>query len=121
MAAGIHVIVAEIADTDESRDVGLMHRTSLDANQGMLFVFPEAHRHCMWMHDTTIPLSAAFLDDKGVVVNIDDMKPMTDDYHCAARPVRFVLEMNGGWFSQKGISRGANISGLGEANPTDRP
>jgi len=108
-------ISVEIAATPESRDLGLMGRRTLQANQGMFFVFPEAHRHCMWMRDTHIPLSVAFIDDRGTIVNIEDMKPDTDDYHCAARPVRYALEMDSGWFASKGIAAGSHVSGLEKA------
>lgn len=115
LSAGGRQIRAEVAETPESRDRGLMGRRSLPANHGMLFVFPEAHRHCMWMRDTHIPLSVAFLDDTGTIVNIEDMKPDTDDFHCAARPVRYALEMDRGWFASKGIAAGSHVGGLEKA------
>lgn len=83
----------------------------------MLFVFPEPRRHCMWMHNTQLPLSAAFLDDRGTIINIEDMQPFTDDNHCAARPVRYVLEMERGWFSRRGLAAGMQINGLEKAPP----
>jgi uncharacterized membrane protein (UPF0127 family) len=117
LSAGGSRIEAEYAETPESRDTGLMERHSLPANHGMLFIFPEAHRHCMWMLNTHIPLSVAFLDDEGVIVNIADMLPDTRDYHCADKPVRYALEMNRGWFEKKRIRPGARISGIGQAPP----
>jgi len=117
LKAGRHYVKAEVAATLDSRDRGLMDRHSLPADRGMLFVFPEAHRHCMWMHNTSIPLSVAFIDDKGTIVNIADMKPDTENYHCAARPVRYALEMNAGWFRKKGVDTGSRISGLENAPP----
>lgn len=115
--AGVYRIEAEYAETPESRDKGLMDRNSLPASRGMLFIFPEARRHCMWMRNTHIPLSVAFIDDEGIIVNFADMPPDTDDYYCAARPVRYALEMNGGWFKKRLISPGARISGIGQAPP----
>jgi len=82
------------------------------ANQGMLFVFPRAERHCMWMRNTYIPLSVAFIDDQGKILNIEDMKPQTETSHCANAPARFALEMNRGWFAEKGIKPGQRIGGL---------
>jgi uncharacterized membrane protein (UPF0127 family) len=117
LSAGVYRIEAEYAETPESRDTGLMKRLSLPANHGMLFIFPEAHRHCMWMINTHIPLSVAFLDDEGVIVNIADMLPDTRDYHCAAKPVRYALEMNSGWFAEKLMHPGFRVSGIGQAPP----
>jgi uncharacterized protein len=115
--AGIHLIRAEVASTFESRMTGLMRREKLDANGGMLFVFREIAPHCMWMKNTYIPLSVAFIDEGGVIVSIADMQPQTEDSHCAARPARYALEMNQGWFAAKGITPGAKISGLEKAPP----
>jgi len=115
LKAGGHRISAEVAATLSSRELGLMNRSSLPADSGMLFVFPEDHPYCMWMHDTLIPLSVAFLDDKGTIVTIADMLPRTDDTHCAAGPVRYALEMNLGWFRKNGVRPGARISGLEKA------
>jgi hypothetical protein len=96
-----------------------MKRKSLAPDRGMLFIFPEAHRHCMWMKNTDLPLSVAFLEDNGTIVNIADMKPQTEDYHCAARPVRYALEMNSRWFSRKGFGPGLIVTGL-EKEPDGR-
>ena len=112
---GIHLIHAEIANTFPSRAQGLMFRKSLDANQGMLFVFPDIGPQCMWMRNTYVPLSVAFIDEAGVILNIADMKPQTEDSHCAAKPARYALEMNQGWFAAKSIKPGARISGIEKA------
>lgn len=105
----------EIASTFDNRNLGLMYRNSLPANHGMLFVFPEKQIHCMWMRYTNIPLSVAFLDEQGTIVNIEDMKPHTDDHHCTERPVRYAIEMQSGWFLEKGIVPGTQIEGLDKA------
>jgi uncharacterized membrane protein (UPF0127 family) len=115
--AGIHVVQAEVAATNENRMQGLMFRKSLGQNNGMLFVFPEEGQHCMWMKNTLLPLSVAFMDSKGVIVSIHDMDPQSEVSHCAAAPARFALEMNRGWFRSKGISSGARISGTDRAPP----
>ena len=111
---GYH-IEAEIAATQESRILGLMSRYGLPANHGMLFVFPDVQPHCMWMKNTAIPLSAAFLDSDGTIVNIDDMEPNSVEDCCATRPIRYVLEMNRGWFQRSGIGVGARIAGVDKA------
>jgi len=111
LTAGIHVIHAEVAMTPEQREIGLMNRPSMAANDGMLFVFERPGQQCFWMKNTLIPLSVAFLADDGSVVNIDDMAPQTLDGHCSAKPVRFVLEMNKGWFAKRGIKPGSKLRG----------
>jgi len=112
LSAGVHLIHAEVADNDLSRSRGLMFRRSLGQNQGMLFVFEDAGTHCMWMKNTFLPLSVAFLDDRGAITNIEDMQPETEDVHCAARPARYALEMEQGWFSQRGIRAGFKLRGI---------
>jgi len=115
--AGIHVIRAEVANSYETRARGLMYRDSLAPNQGMLFVFPQTERHCMWMKNTPLPLSVAFIDSGGEIVSISDMSPHTEESHCAARPAKYALEMNRGWFSAKGIRAGTKLQGLDKAPP----
>ena len=110
--AGFYRIEAEVAADQENRMLGLMHRRSMPANHGMLFVFTQADRHCMWMRNTLLPLSVAFLDEEGKILNIEDMQPQTENNHCAARPARFALEMNLGWFSSKGLKPGLRIGGV---------
>ena len=109
--AGIHNINAELASTPQQREIGLMFRTAMPANDGMLFTFEQPAQQCFWMRNTLIPLSVAFIGDDGSVVNIDDMKPQTLDSHCSAKPVRFVLEMNEGWFAKRGIKVGSRLRG----------
>ncbi len=112
LTAGFHRIEAEIAADQASRMQGLMHRQSLPVNQGMLFVFTRKDRHCMWMRNTLIPLSVAFLDDDGKILNIENMQPNTESNHCASAPAQFALEMNHGWFAQKGLKPGQKIGGV---------
>ncbi len=112
LSAGIHLITAEVAASDPSRMRGLMFRESLAPNHGMLFVFDHKAIHCMWMRNTLIPLSVAFVDDDGAIVNIEDMNPRTETSHCARRPVRFALEMERGWFARRGLGPGARLVGL---------
>ncbi len=112
LTAGIHVITAEIAANFQSQIIGLMFRESLKPNHGMLFVYPDRTTHCFWMRNTVIPLSVAFLDDDGTIVNIADMAPKSENHHCASRPVRYGLEMEQGWFAKRGLAPGAKIAGL---------
>lgn len=115
--AGLYVIRAEVASTFETRARGLMYRETLGPNQGMLFVFQSVERHCMWMKNTPLPLSVAFIDERGEVVSISEMAPHTENSHCAAKPARFALEMNKGWFAAKGVRAGSKIQGLDKAPP----
>jgi uncharacterized protein len=117
LSAGIHVIRAEIARTYESRAQGLMFRKHLGPNEGMLFVFPQADSHCMWMKNTLIPLAVAFIDEDGKVVSISEMQPQSETSHCARAPAKFALEMSRGWFASKGIAPGATIRGLTKTPP----
>jgi uncharacterized membrane protein (UPF0127 family) len=115
LSAGIHVIRAEVAYTFETRAQGLMFRKHLGPNEGMFFVFPQSEPHCMWMKNTLIPLSVAFVDEKGRIVSISDMQPQTETAHCAAVPAKFALEMPAGWFAKKGIKSGTTVQGLEKA------
>lgn len=108
---GMHNIRAQLALTPEQRQIGLMFRQSMPNHEGMLFVFEQAATQCFWMRNTLIPLSAAFLAEDGTVVNLVDMKPQSDDSHCSTKPVRYVLEMNQGWFAKRGVKPGTRISG----------
>jgi uncharacterized membrane protein (UPF0127 family) len=117
LSAGVHLIRAEVADNFVTRMQGLMHRPSMGANEGMLFVFDEPGIQCMWMKNTLIPLSVAYLADDGSIVNVEDMKPQTEDSHCTKKPVRFALEMNLGWFASKGLRPGAKLRGLEKYKP----
>ena len=109
---GMYRIEAEVAHTFETRQTGLMNRTAMPLHRGMVFVFPEARAHCMWMKNTPLPLSVAFVDDHGKVINIEDMQPHTTDNHCAAGLARFALEMNLGWFAERGIKAGDTLRGF---------
>ena len=115
LTAGFHRIEAEVAATDQNRQVGLMNRKAMAPQHGMLFVFNHENTHCMWMRNTLLPLSVAFMDAGGTIINIEDMQPQTEDNHCARRPARFALEMNLGWFAQRGIKPGMKLNGIDKA------
>ena len=109
--AGMHVIQAELAVTPEQRAIGLMHRRDLPTNNGMLFVFEQTEPQCFWMKNTLLPLSIAFVAEDGTVVNLVDMKPLDETSHCSAKPVRYALEMNQGWFAKRGVKPGSRLQG----------
>lgn len=111
LSAGMHRIDAQLAVTPQQRQVGLMFRTEMPQHEGMLFVFEQAARQCFWMKNTLLPLTAAFIADDGAIVNLADMKPQSTDAHCSEKPVRYVLEMNAGWFGKKGIKAGSKLAG----------
>lgn len=115
LTAGFHRIEAEVAANNPDRMRGLMHRQAMPQQHGMLFVFPNSAPHCFWMKNTLIPLSIAFLDAGGRILNIEEMQPQTEDNHCAAQPARYALEMNAGWFAQRGLKPGDPIGGLERA------
>lgn len=111
LKAGMHLIQAQVAATPEQRATGLMHRTEMPTNEGMLFVFEQPAGQCFWMKNTLLPLTAAFVADDGTIVNLADMQPQSLDSHCSARPVRYVLEMHQGWFAKRGIGPGFRLGG----------
>ena len=112
LQAGMHLIKAEVAANDPQRQQGLMFRDKMGPNNGMVFVFDGLNTQCMWMKNTLLPLSVAFIDGDGKIVNIEDMQPQTLDSHCSGKPVKYALEMNLGWFKQKNIKPGMTIEGL---------
>ena len=111
LSSGMHRIDAQVAATPDQRQTGLMFRKDMPQHEGMIFVFDQPGKQCFWMKNTLIPLSAAFIADDGTIVNIEDMKPLVLDGHCSAQPVRYVLEMNKGWFAKKGIKAGSKLQG----------
>jgi uncharacterized protein len=111
LQAGLHIIKTELAITPEQQATGMMFRTQMGTNEGMLFVNEEASVRCFWMRNTLIPLSIAFIADDGTIVNIADMQPQNDQSHCSAKPVRYALEMNQGWFAKRGIKAGSKLQG----------
>ena len=112
LQAGMFQIDTQVAQTPEQRSIGLMFRTDMPAHEGMLFVFEQPATQCFWMKNTLIPLTAAFVADDGTIVNLADMKPQTTDSHCSTKPVRFVLEMNQGWFAKRGLKAGSKLTGV---------
>ncbi|WP_255428317.1 DUF192 domain-containing protein [Ramlibacter cellulosilyticus] len=111
LRAGMHVIDAQVAATNEQRMTGLMFRQEMPQHEGMLFVFEQPSQQCFWMKNTLLPLAIAFVADDGTIVNLDEMQPQTTDSHCSTKPVRYVLEMNKGWFAKRGIKAGAKLEG----------
>ena len=111
LTAGIYQIDTQLAVTPAQHAIGLMYRKEMDQHEGMLFVFPTPSKQCFWMKNTLIPLTAAFLADDGMILNLEDMKPQSEESHCAIKPVRYVLEMNKGWFAKKGLKPGMKLTG----------
>lgn len=111
---GTHRLRVEVASTQEERQVGLMHRKSLGENQGMVFVFERAGVWGMWMKNTYVPLSVAFIAEDGRILNIEDMEPLSEDSHSANGPAKYALETNKGWFKKRGIKAGQRVQGLKE-------
>lgn len=115
LTAGMFVIDAAVAASDADREQGLMYRTQLAPNEGMLFVFNENAVHCFWMKNTLIPLSIAFIRADGTVTDIDEMQAETENNHCPRNNGVYALEMSKGWFAAKGIKPGMQIKGLPRA------
>jgi len=111
-----HPLKVEVAADEPQRMQGLMFRKSLGREDGMLFIFDEPAYHSMWMKNTLIPLSVAFIDRDGVILNILDMEPQTLDSHMAAGPAVYAIETNKGWFAAKRIKPGDKVTGLPKAN-----
>ena len=111
LTAGMHNVRAQLAISPDQRQIGLMYRREMPTNEGMLFVFEDASRQCFWMRNTPLPLTIAFVADDGTIVNLADMKPLSEDSHCSSKPVRYALEMNAGWFAKRGIGPGFKLGG----------
>ncbi len=111
LSAGMHIIETELAVTPAQQQIGMMFRTQMGAHEGMLFVNEDASVRCIWMRNTLIPLSIAFIADDGSIVNIADMQPRSEASHCSAKPVRYALEMQQGWFAKRGIKAGSKLRG----------
>lgn len=111
LQAGMHRIDAQVALSPQERQIGLMHRRDMPMHEGMLFIFEQPATQCFWMRNTLLPLTAAFVADDGTIVNLADMQPLSETSHCSKRPVRFVLEMNQGWFAKRGLKAGSKLSG----------
>lgn len=111
LSAGMHLIDVQLAMTQDQQSKGLMHRREMRQNEGMLFVFEQPSRQCFWMKNTLLPLTAAFVADDGTITNLENMEPQTTNPHCSVKPVRYVLEMNQGWFSKRGIKAGSKLGG----------
>ena len=112
IGAGMHRIQAEVASAPFEQMTGMMFRTQMGTHEGMLFVNPEPEVRCFWMRNTLIPLAIAFIADDGTIVNIAEMQPRSEQTHCSAKPVRYALEMNQGWFDKRGIKPGFKLRGV---------
>jgi uncharacterized membrane protein (UPF0127 family) len=101
----------EVADDVAEQAKGLMDRTTLGENRGMLFVFPEERELSFWMKNTLIPLSIAFIDSESRIIDIQDMKPLDDEppHYVSAEPAQYTLEVNRGFFEERGVRVGDRV------------
>jgi uncharacterized membrane protein (UPF0127 family) len=109
---GKYVVKAEVAATEIDQATGLMYRTQMGTDEGMLFVFKDSTRRAFWMRNTYLPLTVAYLDDQGILINLEDMQPQTENPHWSAGPAKYALEMNQGWFAKRGLGPGLRVEGL---------
>lgn len=107
-----HPLQTEYVFRDEDRQRGLMERTELAEFAGMLFRFPQVKTQCLWMKNTPLPLSAAFLDEQGRIINLVDLQPHDLTVKCSEGPARYAVEANQGWFTRRGIAAGLRVGGL---------
>lgn len=112
-----HEIRVEVADTEDARRQGLMFRERLGENAGMIFLYPQAEVTAMWMRNTRMPLSVAFIDGRGRILNIEDMVPFSEDAHSSRGAAAYALEVNRGWFGKRGIRAGDRVEGLSKLPP----
>lgn len=115
LSLGSGTLDVEVASNKAQRSLGLMNRPSMPETRGMLFVYPAPAYFCMWMKNTKLPLSVAFIDAQGQVINIEDMVPQTETNHCTQRNATYALEANRGWFVKHGVVPGSQVLGLEKA------
>lgn len=111
LQAGMHNLLVQVARSPREREIGLMWRQQMAPHEGMVFVFEEPATQCFWMRNTYLPLSVAYVADDGRIVNIEDMQPQSEQSKCSTKPVRYVVEMNQGWFAKRGIKPGFQLTG----------
>ena len=107
-----HKIRVEAATGEEERLRGLMHRERLAPDTGMIFSYPHVGPTSMWMKNTRIPLSVAFIDARGKILNIEDMTPFSEQAHGSKGDAAYALETNLGWFQKRRIGAGEKVFGL---------
>jgi uncharacterized protein len=112
-----HDLRVEVAHTEEARRQGLMFRRSLPENYGMIFIYVEAGPNAMWMKNTYVPLSVAFVGSDGRILNIEDMAPLTEQAHVSRGNAKYAIEANRGWFAKRGIRPGHQVQGLDKLPP----
>jgi uncharacterized protein len=109
-------VQVEIADDAAEQQRGLMERTELGENSGMLFVYQEEQQLSFWMRNTLIPLSIAYIDADGQIVDIQDMQPLDETSHPSAEPAQYALEVNQGFFEEHGVQVGDTVEVPPDAN-----
>ena len=110
-------LTVEVVSTPETRAIGLMNRFSLPTDHGMLFVFEAPEPQSFWMKNTYIPLSIAFVDARGRILNIEDMRPQDETPHTSKGLALYAIEMRQGWFVTRGIGAGDVVEGLPASPP----
>ena len=105
-------ITAELAISRTEIATGMMFRDKMEENEGMLFIFAQPVQVSFYMKNTYVPLSVAFIDAQGAIINIADMQPHSEQSHCASRPALYALEMAQGWFAERGVKPGTKLGGL---------
>ena len=100
----------EIVSEFDDRKKGLMFKSSIPKNYGMFFIWEYKRQQCMWMKDTSIPLSVAYIGNKGEILEIYDMVPFSKKSVCSKNYVKYALEVNKGWFEKKNIAIGDVIN-----------
>lgn len=117
LTLGTNSLSAQVANDDASRERGLMSRTNLSENEGMVFVFPAPRPVAFWMKDTPTPLSIAYVGPSGRIFEIHDMKPFDETpIPSASSAVIYAIETPRGWFAKHGILAGSSVSGLPPAS-----
>lgn len=116
LTLGEQTIQVELALTRAQQKRGLMFRQTLPQNHGMIFNYAAPQKICMWMKSTVIPLSVAFIDSTGHIINIAQMEPLSRQAHCSSSLANYALEMNQGWFKQNGIKPDMRVGRLDQLN-----
>ena len=112
ISVGVERLIVEVADDPHERRLGLMYRTEMPTDHGMIFIYPTEEVRGFWMKNTQIPLSIAYADKTGKIVHIADMKPNDKTSVSSLYPAQYALEVNQGWFKEHDITVGMILRGL---------
>jgi uncharacterized membrane protein (UPF0127 family) len=112
LSLGAWVVTAELADSEQEREQGLMYRDSLGQDEGMLFAYEDEELRYFWMKNTSLPLSIAFINSSGRIMRIDDMEPFSENQTPSVFQAKYALEMHRGWYSTHGVRTGQVVGGI---------